>query len=111
MSPQLQQAHRDRDAHANTAVYWRRRAVVVAVLLAVAFLATGLIGRVGAEAELEDKVAGHEVVQPGQTLWDVTVATAPDDVDPREHLSRIKDINGLSDAQVEAWTVVLIPAR
>lgn len=111
MSPTALQAHRPPAAPAGAGTYLRRRAVVVAILLALAFLATGLIGRVGAEAELEDKVAGHAVVQPGETLWDVTAATAPDGVDPREHLRRIKDLNGFDGSQVEAWTVVLIPAR
>ena len=110
MSPTLVAQH-DATTRAGSAVYWRRRAVVVGVLLALAFLLTGLVGRVGAEAELEDKVAGHVVVHPGETLWDVTVATAPDDVDPREHLLRIQELNGLDNGQVEAWTVVLIPAR
>lgn len=110
MSPQLLDAPHGQ-APTGAAVYWRRRAVVVVVLLAAAFLATGLIGRVGAEAELENRVAGTAVVHPGETLWDVTVTTAPDEVDPREHLARIKDINGLTGSEVEAWTVVLIPAR
>ncbi len=110
MSPMQLQA-RGTQARPGAAVYWRRRALVVVALLAVAFLATGLIGRVGAEAELEDKVAGHAIVQPGETLWDVTVATAPQGVDPRDHLHRIKDLNGLAGGEVEAWTVVLIPAR
>jgi hypothetical protein len=92
-------------------LFWRRRVVVVVCLLAAAFLLTGLISRVGAEAELENKVAGHVVVQPGETLWDVAVETAPDGMDAREHLDAVRDLNGLSGSHVEAWTVVLIPAR
>jgi hypothetical protein len=108
MSPQLREPV---VADESRALYWRRRAVVVLALVAGAFLLTGLIGRVGAEAELEDKVAGHAVVQPGETLWDVSVATSPDDVDPREHLGAIKELNGLDGSHVDAWSVVLIPAR
>jgi hypothetical protein len=93
------------------ATYWRRRAVAVAVLLVVAFVLTALIGRVGAEAELEEKVAGHVVVQPGETLWDVAVDTAPDGVDPREQLRDVAELNGLDSSSVDAWSVVLIPAR
>lgn len=111
MSPMLHTAPDGAAARTRTLTYWRRRVMLVGVLLAVAFLATGLVGRVGAEAELEDKVAGHAVVQPGESLWDVTVATAPDGIDPRDHLHRIKELNGIDGAQVDAWTVVLIPAR
>jgi hypothetical protein len=111
MSPLLHQAPDAAAVRARSLTFWRRRMLMVGVLLAVAFLVTGLIGRVGAEAELEDKVAGHAVVQPGESLWDVTVATVPDGIDPREHLHGIKELNGLDGSHVEAWTVVLIPAR
>jgi hypothetical protein len=93
------------------ATFWRRRAAAVAVLLVAAFVLTALIGRVGAEAELEEKVAGHVVVQPGESLWDVAVATAPDGVDPREQLRAVADLNGLESSSLDAWSVVLIPAR
>lgn len=92
-------------------VYWRRRATVVLCLLAIAFLLTGLVGRVGAEAELEDKVAGHVVVQPGETLWDVAAATAPVGTDTREHLAAMRELNDVSGSNVDAWTVMLLPAR
>ncbi len=92
-------------------VFWRRRAMVVLSLLAAAFLLTGLISRVGAEAELENKVAGHVVVQPGETLWDVAVETTPTGTDTREHLAAVRELNDLDGSHVDAWTVVLIPAR
>ena len=93
------------------ATYWRRRAVALAVLLLVAFVLTALIGRVGAQAELEEKVAGHVVVEPGETLWDVAVETAPDGMDPREQLRAVAELNGLDSSSLDAWSVVLIPAR
>jgi hypothetical protein len=93
------------------ATFWRRRAAAVAVLLVAAFVLTALIGRVGAEAELEEKVAGHVVVQPGESLWDVAVDTAPDGVDPREQLRAVAELNGLESSSLDAWSVVLIPAR
>jgi hypothetical protein len=89
----------------------RRRSVALVVFLLAAFLLTVAIGRVGAEAELADPVAGHAVIEPGQTLWGIAVDTAPADVDPREQLRAIQDLNGLTTAEVEAWTVVLLPAR
>lgn len=92
-------------------VIWRRRAVAILGLIVVAFLLTVAIGRVGAEAELEDKVAGHVVVQPGQSLWEVAVATAPEGMDARRHLDEVVKLNGFTSSQVDAWTVVLLPAR
>jgi hypothetical protein len=91
--------------------YWRRRTVAVLALLALAFALTVAIGRVGAQAELADKVAGHVVVEPGQTLWDVAAATAPAGVDVRDQLAALEALNGLRAHEVDAWTVVLLPAR
>jgi Tfp pilus assembly protein FimV len=96
---------------AGTAAIWRRRLVAVAVLVALAFLLTVAIGRVGAGAELADPVAGHVVVAPGETLWDVAVATAPPGVDVRQQLAALETLNGFTSSDVAAWTVVLIPAR
>jgi hypothetical protein len=96
---------------AGPATIWRRRSVAVAMLVVLAFLLTVAIGRVGAGAELTDPVAGHVVVAPGETLWDVAVATAPPGVDVREQLVALEALNGLESGDVAAWTVVLIPAR
>lgn len=95
----------------SAAVIWRRRAVAILGLVVVAFLITVAIGRVGAEAELQDKVAGHVVVQPGESLWEVAVATAPEGMDARRHLDDLVALNGFTSSQVDAWTVVLLPAR
>jgi hypothetical protein len=90
---------------------WRRRLVAVALLVVLAFALTVAIGRVGAGAELDDPVAGHVVVTPGETLWDVAVATAPEGMDVRRHLADLEALNGFEDRDVAAWTVVLLPAR
>lgn len=91
--------------------YWRRRTVALLALLVLAFALTVAIGRVGAEAELADRVAGHVVVEPGQTLWDVAAATAPAGVDVRDQLAALEALNGLRAHEVDAWSVVLLPAR
>lgn len=95
----------------SAATIWRRRAVAILALVLVAFLLTVAIGRVGAQADLADKVAGHAVVQPGESLWEVAVATAPEGVDARRHLDDLVRLNGFESSQVDAWTVVLLPAR
>lgn len=89
----------------------RRRLVALAGLVLLLTLLTVAVGRVGAEAELADRVAGHAMLAPGDTLWDVAVSSAPDGVDPREQLAAIRTLNGFEGASVDAWTVVLLPAR
>jgi Tfp pilus assembly protein FimV len=91
--------------------YWRRRIVVLAALVALVFAVTIAVGRVGAQAELADRVAGQVRVEPGQTLWDVAATTAPDGVDVRDQLAAIEQLNQLKAHEVAAWTVVLVPAR
>lgn len=96
---------------ASRATLLRRRVVAVVALLVLTILLTMTIGRVGAEAELADPVAGHAVVAPGDTLWDVAVESAPTGVDPREQLAAIRALNGLDSSAVAPWSVVLLPAR
>jgi hypothetical protein len=83
----------------------------VVALVAAAFLLTGLIGRVGAEAELEDKVAGHAVVQPGRRSGTSASPPLPPTSTPASICGAIKELNGLDGSHVDAWSVVLIPAR
>ena len=87
-----------------------RRAVVALVVVLVAALSLGVAR--GAVAGPEVPVAaGHVVLGPGETLWDVAVRSAPNGVDPREQLEAIRRLNGFGSATLDAWTVVLIPAR
>lgn len=93
------------------ATFWRRRLVVAAGLVLVGLLLLGAFGQVGASADLADRVDGHVIVEPGQTLWDIAVVTAPDGVDARAHLAAIEDLNGIRADDVQAWNVILLPAR
>ena len=87
----------------------RRRMVGAAIL--VAGVLTVAVGWAGAQAQLNHEVAGHVMLEPGQTLWDVAVATAPDGVDPRRQMAALRELNGIDGAHVDAWMVVLVPAR
>lgn len=100
-----------RPATTSLATFRRRRLVVLVALLAVVLASGAVLGTVGAQAELEDPVAGHAVIEPGATLWEVARGSAPEGVDPREHLRAIQELNGIDGADVEPWTVVLLPAR
>ena len=85
----------------------RQRLAVLAVLLALGLI---VLGWSGADAQLVDEAAASVVVSPGETLWDVAVATAPDGVDPRAQLRELMALNGFDSSGVPAWTVVLVPA-
>ena len=90
--------------------YLRRRIVAAVALVAVLALVTVLLGRVAATASGPPAVAGHVVVEPGQTLWEVAVDHAPQGTDTRAYLDAIVHLNGLESADVAAWDVVLLPA-
>ncbi len=93
------------------ATFRRRRLMVLVALLGLMVALGAALGTVGAQAELDDPVAGHAVIEPGATLWEVARSSTPDGVDPREHLRAIQELNGIDGAEVEPWTVVLLPAR
>lgn len=93
------------------ATFLRRRVTVVAGLVVAVFVLGMVVGRVGASADLEQSTVGHDVVAPGETLWDVAVRTAPGDTDTRRHLEHLREVNGIESSHVDAWTVVAIPTR
>lgn len=82
---------------------------LIAALVTVGLIAAGVLSTVMATAE-EPVVAGHVVLQPGETLWDVAVRSAPAGVDPRRQLDAVRRVNGFGPGALDAWTVVLIPA-
>lgn len=86
-----------------------RRRTAWFLALAVALLLAVTAGGRFADADPVDAVAGQTVVEPGETLWDVAVANAPEGVDHRAYLAEIRSLNGLTSATVPAWTVVLLP--
>jgi len=89
----------------------RGRAVLGAGLLVVA-LVLGLLIKQSPSLAGDEFRAGAQyeyvVVEPGQTLWQIAVAAAPD-VDPRVTIMRIQDLNGLSDAAVAAGQRIALP--
>jgi hypothetical protein len=81
----------------------------VALLAAATLLVAGVLGTIMAGAE-GPVAAGHVVLQPGETLWDIAVRSAPAGVDPRRQLDDVRRLNGFGPGALDAWTVVLIPA-
>lgn len=84
---------------------------VVALLAAVALVATGVgLAASALAAPTDPAVGGHVVLQPGETLWDIAVRSAPAGTDPRTQLDTLRRLNGLGAGALDAWTVVLLPA-
>lgn len=88
----------------------RNRRVAALFVLALAVLLALGAGSLVADADGPTPVGQTVTVQPGQTLWDLAVAHTPDGSDPRVTLDRIRDLNGLTGADVPAWTPVVLPA-
>jgi hypothetical protein len=86
-----------------------RIGVVASAVVAVA-LAVGLTLGATAVSAPAPTVGTHVVLQPGETLWDVAVRSAPPGVDARRQLADIRRLNGFQGGAIEAWTVVLLPA-
>ena len=87
-----------------------RRALVLSVLLSVVFAMVAGVANVAAGADAGPRETATVTVEPGETLWDVAVETAPDGVDPRRQLAEIRELNSVSPADLRAWSVVLVPA-
>jgi hypothetical protein len=87
----------------------RRRLIAMLAAVLVVGVAVGM-GR-AALADPADPVAlGHVVLQPGETLWDIAVRSAPPGGDPRRQLDVLRRLNGFGPGALDAWTVVLVPA-
>jgi hypothetical protein len=87
-----------------------RVSVRVAGLLVAIGLVLGGVGSVLASGTEAPVAAGHVVLQPGETLWDIALRSAPAGVDPRQQLDVLRRLNGFGPGALDAWTVVLIPA-
>ena len=85
--------------------------IVASLLAGLLLLGAGAtLMRTVLAAPAEPVAAGHVVLQPGETLWDVAVRSAPAGVDTRRQLDAIRRLNGFGPGTLDAWTVVLIPA-
>ena len=88
--------------------------LLVATILAL-FTVVVASGRFTAQATVNSDMAGQSapaaavvVVQAGESLWSIAQQVAPN-TDPREMVSRIRDLNGLADAVVTPGQALLVP--
>ncbi len=91
----------------------RRGRVVVGVILSVPFAAALMIlGSVQADAGTSPVAAQATsvvVVQPGESLWGIAQEIAPG-ADPRQVVTSIRELNGLTDAPVVPGQSLVVPA-
>ena len=78
------------------------RTVMVALSLVIA-LSSAVFGHISASnaSSAATRATSTVIVQPGQTMWGLASAVAPND-DPRDTIARIADLNNLSYSQVSA---------
>lgn len=87
-------------------------AVLVALVFSLASLGAAAVWASGpgdGDGGSSGPVATQWVVQPGESLWQVAVAVAPD-TDPRDTVARIVELNDLTSTTVTAGQTLLVPA-
>lgn len=92
----------------------RRGRVVLGVLVSVPFAALLVVnGSVTADAGTSASEQGAAtavvVVQPGESLWKIAQAVAPQ-ADPRATITAIRDLNGLGGNAVVPGQALIVPA-
>ncbi len=113
--PQGRNAQPSRRSHRpSAAVFWRRRFVAVGLalsVLGVARQAGAALGGVSLATPERHPPVGSpyvvHVVQPGDTLWSIAEALAPDR-DPREVVDLLRDARD-SDTLVPGETITWVP--
>lgn len=88
----------------------RGRALILLLTVLALFTVVVASGRITAEATTTQTgpAAAIVVVQPGESLWSIAQQVAPN-TDPRETVSRIRDLNGLGDAVVTPGQSLVVP--
>jgi len=82
-------------------------AITIPVVLG-AVVCTRTTADAGTTAVTQVRATGHVVVQPGESLWSVARAVAPQ-ADPRETVLRLRDLNHLPSDSVEVGQSLVVP--
>lgn len=90
----------------------RRGRIVVGALVSLPFAALLVVtGSVAADAETavaEGPATATVVVQPGESLWSIAQAVAPNQ-DPRSTITSIRDLNSLGTDTVVPGQSLVVP--
>jgi hypothetical protein len=79
------------------------------VLLLVVVVSGAFRADAGASASAQGVATSVVVVQPGENLWQLANEVMPE-VDPREAVLRIRELNGLGDEPVRPGQSLVVPA-
>jgi hypothetical protein len=88
------------------AARWRRVAIVVSLLAAVAFVAPRAMAADSPPAVPADTWT----VTEGETLWSIATAITGPGEDVRDTVASIKNLNALESSSIRAGEQILIPA-
>ncbi len=102
-----------RAARSNGVRLTRRGRAAVAVgstlfLLLVVMFSGRLSADAGTTMLEQGRATGVVVVQPGENLWQIAKAVAPQ-ADPRETVTAIRELNGIGDSTVVAGQSIIVP--
>jgi hypothetical protein len=91
----------------------RRGRIAVGVLSALFLLVVMVVsGRMTADAGTaagdQGRATGVVVVQPGESLWQIAKAIAPQ-TDPRATVTLLRELNGLGDSVVVPGQSIVVP--
>ncbi|HSO03550.1 MAG TPA: LysM peptidoglycan-binding domain-containing protein [Candidatus Limnocylindrales bacterium] len=90
-----------------------RTPALIAVLLLLAVSVADVVGTgraLAADTPTPSQVSTQSVVvESGDSLWGIAVRTAPD-ADPREVVTRIRELNGMRSNLIQPGQVLLVPS-
>jgi nucleoid-associated protein YgaU len=84
-------------------------AVFLLLAVSIADVVGGGLARASSAEAMVPVSTLSVVVQPGDSLWTIAGRTAPT-TDPREVVSRIRDLNGLRSNLIQPGQVLLVPS-
>jgi nucleoid-associated protein YgaU len=84
-------------------------AVIVLLVVSVAEVVGGGAARASAASRTAPVSTLSVVVEPGDSLWSIAVRTAPT-TDPRDVVTRIRDLNGMRSNLIQPGQVLLVPS-
>lgn len=88
----------------------RRGRVVITLLVLLVLVGAGLVGQ---RAVAESPGAGVEVrlhtVAPGETLWQYASAVRGAGEDVRDVVAELRELNGLTSAELQTGQMVILP--
>ncbi|NLY81517.1 MAG: LysM peptidoglycan-binding domain-containing protein [Clostridiales bacterium] len=83
---------------------------VTVVFVLVALLTINMLGLNNASGSSKNYYKQIEVTC-GDTLWDIADRNMPDDMDPRQAVYEISNLNDIDDGQIYPGQILLVPTE